>query len=92
VIDGTDGRAHHVRFRGIEAFAHAPSGRAVGLNFCNRTARLLALYIQVDRRESWSDRPGLIGEMPGTIVALVGIKVPGTGFRKQKATVSWLKR
>ncbi|GEP57637.1 relaxase/mobilization nuclease domain-containing protein [Reyranella soli] len=24
VIDGTDGRAHHVRFRGIEAFAHAP--------------------------------------------------------------------
>jgi type IV secretory pathway VirD2 relaxase len=24
VIDGTDGRAHHVHFRGIEAFAHAP--------------------------------------------------------------------
>ena len=24
VIDGTDGRAHHVRFRGIEAFDHAP--------------------------------------------------------------------
>src|SRR5215510_3882306 len=24
VIDGTDGRGHHVRFRGIEAFAHAP--------------------------------------------------------------------
>jgi type IV secretory pathway VirD2 relaxase len=24
VIDGTDGRAHHVRFRGIDAFAHAP--------------------------------------------------------------------
>ena len=24
VIDGTDGRAHHVRFRGIGAFAHAP--------------------------------------------------------------------
>jgi type IV secretory pathway VirD2 relaxase len=24
VIDGTDGRAHHVRFRGVEAFAHAP--------------------------------------------------------------------
>jgi type IV secretory pathway VirD2 relaxase len=24
VIDGTDGRAHHVRFQGIEAFAHAP--------------------------------------------------------------------
>jgi type IV secretory pathway VirD2 relaxase len=24
VIDGTDGRAHHVRFRGIEAFEHAP--------------------------------------------------------------------
>ncbi|MFG1245094.1 DUF3363 domain-containing protein [Xanthobacter sp. V7C-4] len=24
VIDGIDGRAHHVRFRGIEAFAHAP--------------------------------------------------------------------
>jgi Protein of unknown function (DUF3363) len=24
VIDGTDGRAHHVRFRGIEAFAHPP--------------------------------------------------------------------
>jgi hypothetical protein len=24
VIDGTDGHAHHVRFRGIEAFAHAP--------------------------------------------------------------------
>ena len=24
VIDGVDGRAHHVRFRGIEAFAHAP--------------------------------------------------------------------
>jgi type IV secretory pathway VirD2 relaxase len=24
VIDGTDGRAHHVRFRGIEAFTHAP--------------------------------------------------------------------
>jgi type IV secretory pathway VirD2 relaxase len=24
VIDGTSGRAHHVRFRGIEAFAHAP--------------------------------------------------------------------
>ena len=25
VIDGTDGRAHHVRFRDTEAFAHAPS-------------------------------------------------------------------
>jgi Protein of unknown function (DUF3363) len=24
VIDGTDGRAHYVRFRGIEAFQHAP--------------------------------------------------------------------
>lgn len=24
VIDGTDGRAHHVRFRGIKAFEHAP--------------------------------------------------------------------
>ena len=24
VIDGTDGRAHHVRFRGIDAFEHAP--------------------------------------------------------------------
>jgi len=24
VIDGTDGSAHHVRIRGIEAFAHAP--------------------------------------------------------------------
>ena len=24
VIDGTDGRAHHVRFRGIEALEHAP--------------------------------------------------------------------
>ncbi len=24
VTDGTDGRAHHVRFRGIEAFEHAP--------------------------------------------------------------------
>jgi type IV secretory pathway VirD2 relaxase len=31
VIDSTDGRAHHVRFRGIEAFAHVPSGRAGGL-------------------------------------------------------------
>ncbi|CAM5592240.1 Type IV secretory pathway VirD2 relaxase OS=Sphingobium scionense OX=1404341 GN=GGQ90_004485 PE=4 SV=1 [Sphingobium scionense] len=25
VIDGTDGRAHHVQFRGIETFEHAPS-------------------------------------------------------------------
>jgi type IV secretory pathway VirD2 relaxase len=24
VIDGTDGRAHHVRFRGVDAFEHAP--------------------------------------------------------------------
>lgn len=24
VIDGTDGRAHHARFRGVEAFEHAP--------------------------------------------------------------------
>ena len=24
VIDGTDGRAHHVRFRGLDAFDHAP--------------------------------------------------------------------
>ncbi len=24
VIDGADGRAHHIRFRGIEAFEHAP--------------------------------------------------------------------
>jgi type IV secretory pathway VirD2 relaxase len=24
VIDGTDGRDHHVRFRGVEAFEHAP--------------------------------------------------------------------
>lgn len=24
IIDGTDGRAHHVRFGGLEAFAHAP--------------------------------------------------------------------
>jgi len=29
VIDGTDGRAHHVRFRGIEAFEHAPAGGIV---------------------------------------------------------------
>jgi type IV secretory pathway VirD2 relaxase len=27
VIDGTDGRAHHVRLRGIEAFEHAPADR-----------------------------------------------------------------
>jgi Protein of unknown function (DUF3363) len=66
VIDGTDGRAHRVRFRGIEAFAHAPSEGPWVYNFCNRTARPLALYIQVDRRESSSDRPGLVGEMPGT--------------------------
>ena len=25
VIDGTDGRAHHVRFRGLDAFDHAPA-------------------------------------------------------------------
>ena len=25
VIDGTDGRAHHVRFRGLDAFDHAPT-------------------------------------------------------------------
>lgn len=25
VIDGTDGRAHHVRFRGLDAFEHAPA-------------------------------------------------------------------
>lgn len=25
VIDATDGRLHHVRFRGVEAFAHAPA-------------------------------------------------------------------
>jgi type IV secretory pathway VirD2 relaxase len=25
VIDGADGRAHHVRFQGIEVFEHAPS-------------------------------------------------------------------
>jgi hypothetical protein len=24
VIDGTDGRAHHVRFRGVDAFEHSP--------------------------------------------------------------------
>ena len=24
VVDGTDGRAHHVRFRGLDAFEHAP--------------------------------------------------------------------
>src|SRR5271165_5647873 len=24
VIDGTDGRAHHVRFKGVEAFEHSP--------------------------------------------------------------------
>ncbi|MEQ1672058.1 MAG: DUF3363 domain-containing protein, partial [Hyphomicrobium sp.] len=24
VIDGTDGRAHHIRFRGVEAFEHSP--------------------------------------------------------------------
>jgi hypothetical protein len=24
VVDATDGRAHHIRFRGIEAFEHAP--------------------------------------------------------------------
>ncbi len=24
VIDGTDGRVHHIRFRGVEAFEHAP--------------------------------------------------------------------
>jgi hypothetical protein len=29
VIDGVDGRAHHVRFRGIEAFAHAPPAGAI---------------------------------------------------------------
>jgi len=29
VIDGTDGRAHHVRFRGIEAFEHAPSAGGI---------------------------------------------------------------
>ncbi|WP_439816249.1 AIM24 family protein [Zavarzinia sp. CC-PAN008] len=35
-------------------------------NFCNRTERPLALYIQADRRVSWSDQPGLLGEnLPG---------------------------
>jgi type IV secretory pathway VirD2 relaxase len=29
VIDGTDGRAHHVRFRGLEAFAQAPPAGGV---------------------------------------------------------------
>src|SRR5260370_474739 len=28
VIDGTDGRAHHVRFRGLQAFADAPRSGA----------------------------------------------------------------
>ena len=51
VIDGTDGRAHHVRFRGIEAFEHAPpiggivevrrfgrAGRSAARRWCSRTA------------------------------------------------------
>ncbi|QDW39845.1 DUF3363 domain-containing protein [Bradyrhizobium sp. KBS0727] len=29
VIDGTDGRAHHVRFRGIEAFEHVPQAGGI---------------------------------------------------------------
>ena len=29
VIDGTDGRAHHVRFRGLEAFDHAPASGGI---------------------------------------------------------------
>jgi hypothetical protein len=51
VIDGTDGRAHHVRLRGIEAFADAPpAGGIVGVRrfggpaipgrpWCSPTAR-----------------------------------------------------
>jgi type IV secretory pathway VirD2 relaxase len=29
VIDGTDGRAHHVRFRGVDAFAQAPANGGI---------------------------------------------------------------
>ena len=29
VIDGVDGRAHHVRFRGVEAFNHAPANGGI---------------------------------------------------------------
>jgi type IV secretory pathway VirD2 relaxase len=40
VIDGTDGRAHHVRFRGIEAFAQACARcRSFRRDCCRRTGR-----------------------------------------------------
>ncbi len=29
MIDDTDGRAHHIRFQGVEAFAQAPPARSI---------------------------------------------------------------
>jgi type IV secretory pathway VirD2 relaxase len=59
VIDGTDGRAHHVRFRGIEAFEHAvssvlsaePMGCAVETS-CNAGAARRSLR----QYPGWRDR------------------------------------
>lgn len=56
VIDGTDGRAHHVRFRGIEAFEHAPplggivEVRRFGETEDRRPTLVLALRSDLDLR------------------------------------------
>lgn len=69
VIDGTDGRAHHVRFRGIEAFAHAPplggivEVRRFGVTEDRRSTLVLALRSDLDLKgqifapgATWLDR------------------------------------
>ncbi|MCZ4288450.1 relaxase/mobilization nuclease domain-containing protein [Hoeflea alexandrii] len=56
VIDGTDGRAHHVRFPGIEAFEHAPplggivEVRRFGAPDDRRSTLVLALRSDFDLR------------------------------------------
>ncbi|CEF48552.1 unnamed protein product [uncultured bacterium] len=60
LIDGTDGRAHHVRFRGIEAFEHAPpvggivEVRRFGQSADPRPTLMLAIRSDLDLGEQIS--------------------------------------
>lgn len=57
LIDGTDGRAHHIRFRGIEAFEHAPPAggivevRRFGQTGDSRPTLVLAIRSDLDLGE-----------------------------------------
>jgi type IV secretory pathway VirD2 relaxase len=59
VIDGIDGRAHHVRFRGIEAFADAPpTGGIVEVRRFGGADDPQPTLVLANRSDIDLDRPG----------------------------------